>query len=183
MSSATVSGRALGAEFSGTVFDKGFFRIYTVTQGEVIGKLIDGVFPKYEGRVEVFAGDWMGRQWVTDTVDRTERGEPAICLVHPQDGVLEVPGGLTELFDQIADLSEELFMPAVYSQWKAEGHEPLKWNECLSLKVPEIFGGRYVAENLEVCDLDVDWSVTSQISDQLADVPEGTEVEIRRSEG
>lgn len=52
----------------------------------------------------------------------------------------------------------------------------LSIGEVYSLKVPPILGGAYELENIEVCDIQVHFSILGQIHHQVKDLPVGAEI-------
>jgi hypothetical protein len=49
-------------------------------------------------------------------------------------------------------------------------------NQVYSCKLPLILGGEFTPENIEICDMEVHFSILGQIHKQVKDLPEGTKI-------
>jgi hypothetical protein len=52
----------------------------------------------------------------------------------------------------------------------------LSIGEVYSFKMPPILGGTYELENIEICDIQVHFSILGQIHHQVKDLPDGAEI-------
>lgn len=52
----------------------------------------------------------------------------------------------------------------------------LSFGEVYSFKIPPILGGTYELENIEICDIQVHFSILGQIHRQVKDLPDGAEI-------
>ena len=69
-------------------------------------------------------------------------------------------------------------LDVTFGDW-ARGNEtalPLRHDQCVGYKVPLILGGRDEVDNLEVTDMEVYWSLSAQMSSQVAEAPTGTPI-------
>ena len=76
------------------------------------------------------------------------------------------------------ELVDEWFLPQLVEEIKASGLELTDGKVYSYLKLP-ILGGHYVAENFKVTDIAVHFQLTGEIHRQIADLPEGTNVNIK----
>jgi hypothetical protein len=51
-------------------------------------------------------------------------------------------------------------------------------NQCYSFKIPPVLGGEYTTDNIELCDLVVNYSLLAQIHEQIKDLPDGTQIDV-----
>ncbi len=117
-----------------------------------------------------------------------------LCITKMGDVFIQKPNGIYFLstvfftFDRIAGDVKELqtlaaikdnfnnwFMPDVINGQKMVGQEAMN-NQCLSMKLPLILGGEFVAENIEVTGLAVHISMAGQIYRQVKNLPPGTKI-------
>ena len=50
--------------------------------------------------------------------------------------------------------------------------------QCYTFKIAPVFGGKYVLDNVEVCDSVVNYSLLAQIHKQIKDLPDGAQVKL-----
>jgi hypothetical protein len=112
-----------------------------------------------------------------------------LFLVGRDDAVhwLQTDGGeLTRVADDLPQFEQYLgdeekvdnwFLPLLVEQLIAVG-KTLKENEVYSFKKMPVIGGEYSLNNIEPTDISVHFAFTGQISQQIKDLPDGTEVDI-----
>ncbi len=71
---------------------------------------------------------------------------------------------------------EKWFLPDIVQGQSALGVNP-NLNECLSFKVPPILGGQVDADNIEVTDIAVHFSVAGQIHKHTKDLPHEAKID------
>jgi hypothetical protein len=129
-------------------------------------------FPRFAARACPFGYDWLGRQFAVDA-GRIEAGEPLVLLVEPGTGeVLEVPFTFAAFHEQLRELKEPALAASFFDAWARvnEDAAPLSRTKCADHRVPLFLGGKDTAENLEVCDFDVYWSIWGQLRAQAMDL-------------
>ena len=60
----------------------------------------------------------------------------------------------------------------------AEAGMSLSVDQCYTFKLAPVFGGQYSIENIEVGDLEVNYSLLGQTHDQIKDLPDGATVNL-----
>ncbi len=73
------------AEFAGTTFGGGLYRVHDDTSGAQALSLIADAFPEYATRACPFGYDWLGRQFAVDS-GREIAGQPQVLLLEPGTG-------------------------------------------------------------------------------------------------
>lgn len=76
------------------------------------------------------------------------------------------------------NLANEWFMFALVEEIILSG-KPLAPNQIYSWITPPILGGKYAAENVELNDIEVHFSIYGQIHAQIKDLPDGTKIKFR----
>lgn len=173
----------LTSQWAGASFGAGLYRIVSATTGPLLSGLVNDSYPDFAGRAIAFSYDWLGRAFAIDFA-RKANGEPQILLFEPGTGeALEIPHSLAEFHNQLGELAEPALAHSFFREWSAANrqHLPLPLTSCVGYKVPLFLGGKDRADNLELIDLDVYWSITGQLLKGTASLPAGTTVsEVRR---
>ena len=167
------------ADFAGACFEGGLYRVHdAVTGPRGLAALREG-FPEFAKRTVPFAYDWMGRQYALD-FGRSADGEPLILLFEPGSGeVLEVPVSLVTFHEhELVDYDDEVLGLAEFRSWAAAHpeHVPLPADVCVGYNLPLFLGGAPNADNLDVSDLDVYWTLCAQLRQVSQDLPPGTSI-------
>jgi len=145
----------LRQEFGGTDFGDGLYRVMT-EQGSIQAKrYLNTAFPELENRLDPFGVDWLGRIFSVRSDQKT------IVLAEPGTAeLLDIP---LELFDfhkiELAHHSDAALAESFYMQWSTD--------QCVSYRKPLFLGGADVIDNLELSDMDVYWTLTSQMIAKL----------------
>lgn len=105
----------------------------------------------------------------------------SVLLLDVGAGTLrQLAKGQSEFADQIDEgnnANEWLLIPLV-DACVATGMT-LSQGQCYSYVQPPMLGGEYSVENVEVCDIEVHYSLFGQIYAQIKDLPDGTAVKVR----
>ena len=132
-------------------------------------------FPEFEGRIECFGADWLGRQFATDRL-RVADGEPQVIMLEPGTGeALEIPVDQHAFHDE--ELVQEPDAAAAYSfftQWAASGGTKPAYDQCVGYKQPLYLGGADDLGNLELVDFEVYWSISAQLLAKIRGLPESS---------
>jgi Domain of unknown function (DUF1851) len=134
-------------------------------------------FPEFRNRIECFGADWLGRQFAIDH-DRIVDGAPQVLMLEPGTGeALEVPVSQDAFHEK--ELLQEPDAAAAYpffKQWLQSGGARPKYNECVGYKRPLYLGGADDLSNLELGDIDVYWTISSQLLARVRGLPVGTRI-------
>lgn len=159
------------------IYLDGAYRLHRLDDVTAYTGLAVRMFPEFEGRIECFGADWLGRQFANDH-SRLVDGKPQLLLLEPGTGeALEIP------VDEIAFHEEELIeqpdAAAAYSffeQWVASGGEKPAYNQCVGYKRPLYLGGADDLSNLELTDFEVYWHLSAELLAKVRGLPAGTYV-------
>lgn len=118
---------------------------------------------QWDGRLVVFAYDWLGRQ-ISFDLARREDDEPLISILEPGTGqLLEVPENFHGFIEQeIIDYHDAALASTFHSQWIKNGNPLPLFRECVGYKVPLFLGGEDSINNVEISDIDVYVSLCGQ---------------------
>ena len=78
--------------------------------------------------------------------------------------VLEIPCSFLEFLNkEIPQYSDACLAENYYKQWREGSGKTIKYGRCAGYKIPLFLGGEDAIGNLEDSDLDVYWSVLTQV--------------------
>jgi hypothetical protein len=151
----------------------GLLRVVTASEGKSATDFLREGFPEYADRAVPFAVDWIGR---VVAVDRAR--PPGLLLIEPGSAdAYEIDESLVDYFDRdVVDESDVFLATDLFEDWKAAGGEAPPAGSCVGFKVPLFLGGTGSAQNLEVSDLEVYWSITAQLRTSTRGLAPGTQV-------
>lgn len=167
--------RTLFSQYGGTSFNHGLYRIFSVDDVSYWNGMVLSAFPSFSGRVTCFAIDWLGRVFATDT-GRLEGRHPGIVMFEPGTAeVLEIPCNVANFHDnELIQFGEEALAASFYQQWIDGGGIAPSVRQCIGYKKPLYLGGADSVDNLEVSDLDVYWTLSSQLIQKTRGLSPGT---------
>lgn len=165
----------IAAALGGCSFDAGLYRVFPA--GEVAGRtaLATEAFPEFAGRIQCFGMDWLGRLFATDS-SKGRKTDPELLLLEPGTGeALEIPVALSKFHDEeLVDYADAVLAVDFYREWLAGGGMAPAMDECVGYRTPLFLGGVDDTTNLQICDVDVYWTLSAQILAQVRDLPDGT---------
>lgn len=78
--------------------------------------------------------------------------------------VLEIPLNIVEFHnEELIENRERAVVSDFYKEWIEAGGSTPKYNECVGYKVPLYLGGEDTLSNLDITDVDVYWTIFSQL--------------------
>lgn len=164
----------LMSEFGGCSFDRALYRVMAPSSISEWNQVIEYAFPNFDGRVQCFGYDWLGRIFALDS-GRLEGGHSGVVMFEPGTGeALEIPCNIVTFHnEELMEFREEALAVSFHIQWLAQGTAP-SYEDCIGYRVPLFLGGKDVVENLEVSDLDVYWTLIGQIIRKTKELPLGS---------
>lgn len=166
----------LVSEFGGASFDKALYRVMTHNSVEQWKKTIEFAFPDFDGRVQCFGYDWLGRIFALDSA-RVEEGHAGVVMFEPGTGhVLEIPCNIVAFHNkELVDYREEALAVSFRNLWLTRGTAP-RYEECIGYRIPLFLGGEDTVDNLEITNLDVYWTIAGQLIRKARGLPLGTQL-------
>lgn len=164
-------------QFAGVSFNGGVYRVHQLKNLAKWNHQIRTAFPEFSKRIWCFGYDWLGRHFALDT-GRLEQGKPQVLLLEPGTGEgLEIPSDLAGFHENILiDMPDAALAIEGFKKWSNSGAHVLKHHECVGYKVPLFLGGQDTPDNFEVSDMEVYWSICSQLLRKTKDLPAGTSI-------
>ena len=167
----------IASALGGCSFDTGLYRVFASAEVASRTALAAEAFPDFAGRIQCFGMDWLGRQFATDST-RGSKTDPEVLLLEPGTGeALEIPIALSRFHDEeLVDYADSALAVDFYREWLVGGGRAQAMDECISYRTPLFVGGADDTTNLEICDVDVYWTLCAQMLAQVRDLTVGTPI-------
>lgn len=160
--------------FGNIQFGSGLFTVFGAEDVRKWEEIVLEAFPQFMGKINLFAHDWNGRAFGV----AVNNGEKVVLIFDP--GVMEVyevPCSLTDFANKVIPIStNDCLQSDMFKKWYKKNGTVLTNNQCVCYKVPLFLGGINKIDNMEVSDMEVHWYITTQIWEQVKDLPEGTSI-------
>lgn len=153
------------SKFEGSTFAKGLYRIHRLNNIKKWNSIVTDAFPEFSGRICCFGYDWLGRQFAIDK-KRTCSGKPLVLMFEPGTAdVLEIPCDFVEFHEvEIVEYHDACLASSFFKQWRNEIDDvEIESTKCIGYKVPLFLGGEDTITNLELSDMDVYWTICSEL--------------------
>lgn len=169
--------KELFTQFGGGSFGSGLYRVMSAETAASWEALVSSAFPSFAGNIACFGFDWLGRIFALDS-KRSELGLPGVVMLEPGTGqALEIPCNVHNFHEnELIDYREEALAASFYAKWISVGGVVPTLSECIGYKKPLFLGGKDVIENLERSDMEVYWSIASQLIAKTRGLPAGTRI-------
>lgn len=153
-------------QLGGKSFGKGLFCSFSKEDVRTWTENVSKAFPEFDGKVLPFGYDWLGRCFGID-LRVGSYGKVLMFEIGTLD-VLEIPCSFLEFLNkEIPKYSNECLAENYYKQWMDYTEKVIKYGRCAGYKIPLFLGGEDTIENLEDNDLDVYWSVLTQVKNSM----------------
>lgn len=164
----------------GRSYGGGVYRVLLATEIGPWAQRVTLCFPGFEKRITCFGYDWLGRLFAEDS-SRVVDGLPGIVMFEPGSGeALEIPANILTFHDEeLIHYRDAALATEFFQEWLGHGGKSPALEECIGYKRPLFLGGKDRLENLELCDIDVYWHISSQLIRQVRGLPEGAKINIR----
>ncbi|WP_300379878.1 T6SS immunity protein Tdi1 domain-containing protein [Clostridium sp.] len=150
--------------YQGNSFGGGIYRLHNYDDIKKWNEIVSDAFPEFKERIQCFGYDWLGRQFSIDKT-RILDGQPQILMFEPGTGeALEIPCNFIQFHnDEIPNYHEACLASEFFHDWMKSSKNKLDKKSCVGYKVLLFLGGDDIVENLEVSDMEVYWSICSQM--------------------
>jgi len=151
--------------FSGIQFGNGLFTVFREEDIDAWQENVKDAFQITKEEVALFGYDWQGNCY---GIAKEEKIVDKVVLFEIGTGdVLLSEGCFEDNIDNEAPYNAEACLAGqFYKKWLDNGGKPSKYGRCIGYKVPLFLGGKDDITNLEDSDMDVYWSILSQIMNQ-----------------
>ena len=139
------------------VYNDGTYTLLARPEAAYMTELAAGVFPVAAGRFTVFAADWMGRLFATDTSE-LDGGDSATvtCFDLAEPSSFTTEANFHDFHNVVAvEQMDDLLNMNQYREWVESGPSPGDGERCVGYKVPLFLGGEDSVGNMELADRSV----------------------------
>jgi hypothetical protein len=160
-------------KFGGCVFEQGLYRIHLPDACETWSLAAGEAFPEFRGKLAIFGQDWQGNQFGIKTT-----APSTVLLLQIGSGqAFEIADTLQQAHEvEFVEFADEALSIRLWQEWLAAGGAIPEFNQCVGLINPLFLGGSNEVENLQLCDTEVYWDITSQLLAQARTLPPGTKI-------
>ncbi|MBV1830753.1 DUF1851 domain-containing protein [Komagataeibacter sp. AV436] len=151
--------------YGGDSFNGGLYRIVKPKDVKTWSERICKAFPAYEKTMVCFGYDWLGRAFATQNPRKGDH----ILLFEPETGdVFKIEGDIISFHnDELVRYGDATLAEGFFAEWQKETGLSLKYNECVSYKIPPFLSGKDELDNLYVEDIDISWYIIAQILNKI----------------
>lgn len=151
--------------FSGMQFGNGLFTVFREEDIDAWQENVKDAFQIPKEKVALFGYDWLGNCY---GIAKDEKNEDNVILFEIGTGEILLTEGCFEdnINNEIPYNVEACLAGQFYKKWLDNGGFPSKYGRCIGYKVPLFLGGKDDITNLEDSDMDVYWSILSQIMEK-----------------
>ena len=151
-------------EFGGMQFGQGLFNAFNNSNVGKWNTIVKEAFPEFKGMVKLFGYDWLGRCFgVENDTDK----ETVLMFEIGTNDILEIPTRFSDfLNEEIPQYGEACLAINFYNEWLLN-NEAVKYERCISYKVPLFMGGEDVINNLEDSDMEVYWYILTRVKQNI----------------
>lgn len=169
----------LTRRFGGSSFENGLYRVIRSLDVDAWDARVATAFPEFGDRISCFGYDWLGRAFAIDR-GRFEQGLPGVVMFELGSGdILDIPCNVISFHDEeLIEYTDAALAKDFYYRWVSGGGSGPKYCECIGYKVPLFVGGLDELQNLEICDIDVYWSLVGQLIVKTRGLPRGAPIRI-----
>jgi hypothetical protein len=152
--------------YAGCTFNHGIYRLHTVDEIKPWTDIVTAAFREYSHRVCCFSYDWLGRHFALDLQSKKQPRTRTILMFDVGAGeVLEIPVTFLDFHNgELVEFHDAVLASSFFSRWREHHSDELQPSQCVGYRRPLFLGGSDDISNLAICDMDVYWTVTGQLS-------------------
>lgn len=151
--------------YSGDSFNGGLYRTVKPDDIKAWSERVCQAFPSYEKTMVCFGYDWLGRAFATEN---PEKGDHILLFELETGDVFQIEGDIISFHnDELVRYGDVTLAEGFFTEWQAATGLSLKYNECVSYKIPPFLSGKDEIDNLYVEDIDVSWNILGQILNKI----------------
>ena len=152
-------------QLGGRRFGNGLFNSFSVDNIKKWTEIVNQAYPEFENLYRIFGYDWLGRCFGIDLRENTY-GNILMFEIGTND-VLEIPCTFQEFLNvEIPLYSDSCLAEPFFNEWMDYSKESITYGRCAGYKIPLFLGGEDTVANLENSDMEVYWSIITQIKNK-----------------
>lgn len=153
-------------QLGGKSFGRGLFNSFSKSNIEKWTDIVSEAFPDFKNLFKLFGYDWLGRCFGVD-LRKNSYGNILMFEIGTDD-ILEIPCTLEVFLDEEIPLySDACLAMSFFEEWMDLFGKQIEYGRCAGYKIPLFLGGEDSVNNLEDNDMEVYWSVITQIKNNI----------------
>ena len=153
-------------QLGGKSFGNGLFCAFSKDHVQRWAENVSDAFPEFNGKFLPFGYDWLGRCFGID-LRKGSYGNVLMFEIGTLD-ILEIPCSFLEFLNkEIPKYSDACLAEEYFKQWTEYSGKIIRYGRCAGYKIPLFLGGEDTLGNLEDNDLEVYWSVLTQVKNSM----------------
>lgn len=147
----------------GRQFGDGLFNAFTLADAERWKTTISEAFPKLQGIILPIGYSWAGVCFCLDYRD----GKIIVADIGA-DELFAIPCSLRDFLNkELPQRGKVLLQSGDYTKWRLLNRKPLTYGTCAGYRLPLFLNGDPGVRNREAGDLEVYWTVLTQVKAQV----------------
>lgn len=153
-------------QLGGKRFGHGLFNSFSKDNVKKWTEIVSEAYPEFQNLFKIFGYDWLGRCFGID-LRKSTYGNTLMFEIGTND-VLEIPCTFDKfLNEEIPLYADACLAKSFFDEWMNNFGKPIVYGRCAGYKVPLFLGGEDSVNNLEDSDMEVYWSVLTQVKSRL----------------
>lgn len=149
--------------YQGVSFGGGVYKVLPLRDIKKWNEIVLGIFSQFEGQIECFGIDWLGRVFAWDFKRKK------VLSLDPGFGeAITIPCSFSELHNiEFVDYSDESLSTDLYHEYLSNYGKKEPEDKCIGYKVSPFLGGEDTVSNLEAIDPEVYWTISTEIFNKV----------------
>ena len=165
----------LFTRFGRSTFDGGLYRVHDAVSSLKFSALVTEAFPEMSVSLTCFGFDWLGRQFAVDQRERDKPDAEILMFIPGTGDALDIPVPFSTFHHEgLNEFAEGALAISYYAEWRTISQSDLFFDQCAGYRIPLFLGGADEVGNLETTDMDVYWSLMSQLRQSTQVLEPGT---------
>lgn len=153
-------------QLDGKRFGQGLFNSFSKDNVKKWTEIVSEAYPEFQNLFKIFGYDWLGRCFGID-LRKSTYGNILMFEIGTND-VLEIPCTFDKfLNEEIPLYADACLAKSFFDEWMNNFGKSIVYGRCAGYKVPLFLGGEDSVNNLEDSDMEVYWSVLTQVKSRL----------------
>ena len=153
-------------QLGGKRFGQGLFNSFSKDNVKKWTEIVSEAYPEFQNLFKIFGYDWLGRCFGID-LRKSTYGNILMFEIGTND-VLEIPCTFDKfLNEEIPLYADACLAKSFFDERMNNFGKSIVYGRCAGYKVPLFLGGEDIVNNLEDSDMEVYWSVLTQVKSRL----------------
>lgn len=149
-------------QLGGRSFGNGVFNSFSKENVQNWREIVTEAYPDFRDKFVPFGYDWLGRCFGIDL--RSSTYGNILMFEIGADDILEICCSFEVFLNkEIPEHADACLADEYYAEWLKQAGKPVTYGRCAGYKTPLFLGGEDSVGNLEDSDMEVYWSILTEI--------------------